>query len=306
MKANMRLMGVVALMALVGVLTGWLASRAGASAPRVVPVPAGIGAEMDLRVPGAVNAAPSIAARWPFVVVAWTAATASDAAVYVATSVDNGASFSPPRVVEATRTHEPGLLAPRALMGWGRMGAEYEPLMPELHVVWHAGSGSSAALQAVKSADGGRSFVAEAMDGERPVDVPAESQRMPGPERMRQALAGESFGQAQGAYDECGTLLVVWDSNTTGVSRVAMRRLVEGPKGAQQVLQTMTLSGLTPANRPSVAGLRGGVIVGWTSGSVQASAIAMRRVGLESICQIRTVASAQEDSLTPAPLTSSP
>jgi len=272
------------------------------SARKFVAVPLGLGAEMHLRVPGAGNAAPSIVGDWPFAVVAWTATTPEDSVVYVAMSVDNGASFSSPRPIEAsrTRTKADAALVPRVVFGWQKAGANYEPLMPDVHIVWRIGTERGAAVRSVKSTDAGRSFIDEAMDHERPVDLPLQSQRAPSPEQLSLAVADVTSAQPRGTFDDCGTLLVVWDEAGAGTPRVAMRRLLEGPKDVFHALQTVTVGSQPSASRPDVASLLGGVIVAWTSGVAQESAITLRRVGLESICQPQVATSGRaSDAATP-------
>ncbi|MFN7981747.1 MAG: hypothetical protein U0Q11_07805 [Vicinamibacterales bacterium] len=65
--------------------------------PHVQTMPAlGPGAPMTLAVPGARALAPSIAARSPYVAVSFTTSDSRGAMVYLATSDDNGATFSSP------------------------------------------------------------------------------------------------------------------------------------------------------------------------------------------------------------------
>lgn len=264
--------------------------RPDASAPPFRPVPLGPGDEIRLGVPGAVNAIPSIAARWPFVVVAWVTTTAVDSAVYVSTSTDNGVSFSTPNPIEATRTRTTAgtALAPRVVLGWSKLASDGAPIPPDLHLVWQPDA-ESGEMRAVKSINGGQSFFAEAMDHDRPVDAPLETPRAPAAPQVATAVAVADAASTHpdATYDECGTLVVVWEDAAGGAPRVKMRRLVESPTGAQTALQTTVVSGASSAGYPRVASLLGGVMVAWTSGEVPAPAIALRRIGLESICQLQ-------------------
>ncbi|MES1256121.1 MAG: hypothetical protein ABUS56_10965 [Acidobacteriota bacterium] len=280
-------MFVVGLLAVVAAIV--LVSQSTPSRRRFTAVPLGPEAETHLAVPGAMNVAPSLAARWPFVVLAWTARTAIESAVYVASSTDNGASFSRPRRIVATVSPVEAvtILGPRVVLGPWRTNADYEPVMPDVHVVWHVGAGQGARRRAAKSVDAGRSFVDEPMDDDQPADLPRPGPRTPGLAQWREAFAEAPPAHLHGAYDECGTLLAVWDDASSGVPRVVMRRFVEDNTGAEHALQTVVVSGASPASHPTVASVLGGVIVAWTSGTVPAPVIALRRIGLESICQAR-------------------
>ena len=131
------------------------------------------------------NANPTIAAEGPFVAVAWGAAAAGGADVYVAVSRDGGSTFGIP--VRANR--EPGE---------ARLGAERPPVvtlvpsagrLPDIAVLWTAGR-TNTAIKVARSSDAGRTFGT-------PRDV--QTPRAPG-----------NRGWASMTADRLGNLHVVW------------------------------------------------------------------------------------------------
>ncbi|HUL72105.1 MAG TPA: hypothetical protein VLT86_03340 [Vicinamibacterales bacterium] len=269
----------------IALLTAACSSRPSTSPPR--PVPAGPGATIGIGVPSASSHAPSIAARPPYAAIAWTATMPDGhSSIYLATSVDNGGTFSAPqRIADVQAPPDVSAPSPRVLLGWTRFTAD-DPRMPEIHVVWR--EEASQAFRAVASVDDGHTFAPEQADENGwPVTLPIQAGlKMPPGQMVQRAMHDVKPGHHAAAYDECGTLVVTWDDGTaeTEGSHVTLRRLIRGGDGALVELQTIPLSSTAPAANPDVASLRGGVAVAWETGG-PGSQIAVRRVGFQSICQ---------------------
>jgi hypothetical protein len=106
--------------------------------------------------PDRVDATPSIAARGDDVAVTWGASAEGKADVYVAMSVDGGATFAAPVRVNTVpgEARLGGELPPRvALTGAGRQRR------PDVVVLWTA-RGASTEIKLARSRDGGRTFEA--------------------------------------------------------------------------------------------------------------------------------------------------
>ena len=249
------------------------------------PVPPGPGATFSIGVPSASSHGPSVAARPPYAAIAWTATTIDgQSSIYLATSEDNGRTFSPPRRIADAQTAPGAVPAPRVLLGWVRFTSD-DDRMPEIHVVWR--EEPSKTFRAVASTDDGRTFAPEEADENGwPSALPVQAGlKTPPAPLVQRAVHDVKATHHAAAYDECGTLMVAWDDEAHATpSHVTLRRLVRSADGSVVVLQTIPLSGTASAVNPVVASLRGGVAVAWETGGAD-SQIAIRRVGFQSICQ---------------------
>ncbi|MEQ1913287.1 MAG: hypothetical protein ABMA15_31030, partial [Vicinamibacterales bacterium] len=112
------------------------ACRRAPSLPFVPPL--GVGARVDLTVPGALGTAPVVTSATPFVAVAWATRDTRGAMVYVATSSDNGATFSPPTPVskELERVDEAA-----AVFAEFELPAPASHMPPAVRIEWRAADG---------------------------------------------------------------------------------------------------------------------------------------------------------------------
>ena len=126
-----------------------LSAIALASAPKSVT--------KTLAIPNRANSTPWVAAKGPFVAVAWGAAANGKGDIYLATSRDGGQSFSTPARVNAIEgdARISGEIAPRVAL-LARSGVP-EPLIT---VTWNAKDGTTQ-IRTARSRDGGRTFVDE-------------------------------------------------------------------------------------------------------------------------------------------------
>ena len=273
---------------------GWIASASllltvacsGERSRPPQPVPPGPGATIHLGVASASNRTPSIAARPPYAVIAWTAVGADGrASIYLVTSADNGRTFSMPRRVADAPSSDGRAPGPDVHLGWLRFTAD-DARMPEIHLVWR--DMPAHAFRAVASTDDGRTFAPEPVDDSGwPVALPVQARlKVPPAAIVQRAMHGVKPAHHAAAYDECGTLIVAWDdgASAAGASHVTLRRGLRSPDGSVVILQSIPLSGDGPAAYPAVASLRGGVAAVWETGGA-GSQIAVRRVGFQSICQ---------------------
>jgi hypothetical protein len=213
-----------------------LAACRASSVPPSVAFPLGLGPEVQFGVHGATNSKASLAVRGSYVALAWTATeTAGAPHVYVATSADNGRSFSQPRRVDAS--------ADRASIEALPAGGGVQPSGPAL--------------------------------SERP-SVSSEE--------VIERLNSPTADHIRTAIDDSRTLVVVWDESGSAARRIVMRRLLVEKHDIVQALPLTVVSGEVQALDPVVASVPGGVIVAWTSGPSSSSVIAMRRVGLATMC----------------------
>jgi hypothetical protein len=238
---------------------------------------------MELGIRGAANASPSLAAREPFVAIAWVAgAPGAPEAVYVATSADNGATFSAPLKLGAGIVDAAS--APHVVFeGIGGNGQQ-RLSMPDLRVDWASREQGRFVQRAVRSIDGGRTFVNEPADRVHLFYTGAADAPSPALERVigdaaRGAIAHPGIGP-----QEDGTAVAVWDEPDGVGRRVMLRRVLFGAGGAVQPIETFPLSASASAVAPVLGRVAGGVIVAWTSGDAAASTIAVRRVGLDPLC----------------------
>jgi hypothetical protein len=191
---------------------------------------------MRFGVYGTTNSKASLAARGSYVALAWTATETTGAShVYVATSADNGRSFSQPQRVSTSADR-----------------ASFDALPAEDRVK-SSGSASSA-RQSVS------------------------------PQEVVEWLSSPTADHVRTAIDDSNTLVVAWDESGSSARRIVMRRLLPGHHNIVQALPVTVLSGGAPAADPAVASVPGGVVVAWTSGPSSSSVIAMRRVGLATMC----------------------
>jgi hypothetical protein len=110
-----------------------------------------------LAVPNRVNSTPWVAAKGPFVAVAWGAAANGKGDIYLATSRDAGRTFSTPARVNAVEgdARISGEIAPRVTL-LARPGVA-DPLIT---VTWNAKDGTTQ-IRTARSRDGGRTFIDE-------------------------------------------------------------------------------------------------------------------------------------------------
>jgi hypothetical protein len=150
------------------------------------------------------------------------------------------------------------------------------------------------------SADRGRSFVQPQRVNTSPdrasiEALPAEDRvKSSGPptserpsvksQEVIERLNSPTADHVRTAIDDSNTLVVVWDESGSSARRIVMRRLLPGHHNIVQALPATVLSGEAPAIDPVLASVPGGVIVAWTSGPSSSSVIAMRRVGLPTVC----------------------
>lgn len=111
---------------------------------------------VTLTVDGRSNSTPWIASHGRHVAVSWSASTAGKSDIFVATSTDEGATFSPPVQVNAVvgEARINGEIAPRVALHV-RPGAT----APEVVVVWNA-KDHGTEIKIARSVDGGRTFAA--------------------------------------------------------------------------------------------------------------------------------------------------
>lgn len=221
-------------------------------APPAVALPLGPAPEVRLGVRGAANSAPSLATRGPYVALAWTSRVAGGKPdIYVSTSVDNGASFSKPRRVDASsdRANIGVDQVPRITLDESTAGTQDRPVMPVVSVAW----------------------------------MPTTGRSLISPEVL-DSIGGPPATHVQTALDESKTLVAVWDETDGASRRVVLRRLLLRHEGVAQALSATVLAREASATSPVVAAIPGGVIVAWVSGDPAASVIVVRRVGLETIC----------------------
>jgi hypothetical protein len=104
------------------------------------------------------------------------------------------------------------------------------------------------------------------------------------PPEVLAALA-PSAAHVQVAMDENKMPVAVWDERVGATQqRVVLRRLMPVSAGVMQAMPPTVVGEGEFAAYPAVAALTGGAVVAWVSGSSQQSAIAVRRVGLGTMC----------------------
>ncbi len=135
---------------------------------RVSRMPLGPGPEVHLRVPGTVERIGGIAARSPYVLIAWVAVVRGKADVFVAVSRDDGATFSSPRALASSADLVAGDRSLAVAIVPPHASTEPRP-PPAFYAVWRTGGGATAGLRVARSTDGGRTFaVADDLAGIAP------------------------------------------------------------------------------------------------------------------------------------------
>ena len=110
-----------------------------------------------LEVPGRSNSTPWVAARGPFVSVAWGAAANGKGDIFLAVSRDGGRTFGTPVRVNSIEgdARISGEIAPRVALSTSSSAKH-----PEIFVTWNA-KGATNGIKTARSRDGGRRFVEE-------------------------------------------------------------------------------------------------------------------------------------------------
>lgn len=90
----------------------------------------------------------------------------------------------------------------------------------------------------------------------------------------------DELGQA---LNEHGAPIVVWRKSAAETGPVMLRQVLAGVERPRHALPATAISETPASGLPSVAALRGGVIVVWLSGGSPATVIA-RRIGLDTVC----------------------
>jgi hypothetical protein len=254
-------------------------------APAADLLPLGPGPQMQLGIRGIANVSPSIATREPFVAIAWAAGVLNGrGAVYLVTSTDNGATFSAPaRVGETTLDRDN---APVVVFEWPVADERQRLAMPDIRVEWTFQDRDRLVPRTAHSSDGGRTLVRDPDDrvhlyytgGPDLSSLPID--RVVGTDATRRSVAHPHVTRL-----DDGTVASVWDEEASrDARRVEFRRVLLGANGPTQVIDTFPLSASEPAVAPAMGLLPGGVIVAWTSGRSSSSSIAVRRVGLDTLC----------------------
>lgn len=323
------------------------------SPPRLPPL--GPGVTIALAVKGSAALAPVVSAQSPFVAVAFAAADQGGAArVYLATSADNGATFTEPSpvpdegpggayddlgVVVQTGTQtgegEPsvtvqwrradGQTASRALRPWrgalsgtqafgaaarGAAVASCEDDGEVLLVAGFKGPGPVSVNHALKDqhcAPGSATALVDARawvhaawvggrdDASRRVFYTASPDRDWFGGAHALVDAGQAPSHVRITTDPNDTIVAVWDTADGATRQVVLRQILPAHHGPPTVLPLTHLSAGDGGVEPSVASIDGGVIVGWRVPAT--GAVALRRVGLDAICDATAIAA------TPAPRT---
>jgi hypothetical protein len=239
---------------------------------------------MQVGISGVANVAPSIAARDSFVAIAWMAGVpGGHGDVYAVTSADNGATCSAPVKVGATNVDAGNF--PYVVFEWPRLDAQKRFVMPDMSVEWTFRERGRVVERAARSTDGGRTFIRDPDESVHlfytgGADVSALAiDRVIGADSERVSVA-----HTQGALQEDGTVVVVWDEADGDGRRIMLRRALLGAGGSVQKIDAFPLSASASAVAPVMGNVQGGVIVAWTSGHPPSSTIAIRRVGLDPLC----------------------
>jgi len=260
-------------------------SRRQESLPR--PVTPGTGTTFHVGVPSASNRAPSMAAQPPYAAISWTATTTDGrSSLYLATSADNGRTFSEPRLIAGLRRAADGLVPASRVLLSRRSDSANDRSIAEFHVSWR--NGGADAYDAVASIDGGRTFAPEQVDaaGWPASMLPHERPESPTAPIVQRAMHDVHLVRHAAAYAECGTLVVAWDdgADVAPASHVMLRRFDSSDREGLVLLQTIRLGDANAtASNPAVASLAGGVAVAWETGGTR-SQIAVRRVGFQGVC----------------------
>lgn len=133
-----------------------------------------------------------------------------------------------------------------------------------VHVAWIGGAATATVRQV---------FYASSSDG-----------RWFGRAQVLDQEASASPSHVQLAIDPNETVVTTWTTGEAPATRVVMRQLIPAHHGPAQLLPLTTLAAEGVVGRPTIAAVRGGVIVAWLRTASDAPAIAFRRVGLDAVC----------------------
>jgi|SRR5581483_292328 len=274
----------------IAVMTAILAWTACGRAPETTrfALPLGPGPEIRFATHGAVASRPGVAARGRTVALAWFANYAGTTALFVTTSDDGGGTFRPTiRVVTspAIDAGEP----PRLLF-------ERPGETPRLVVRWIERTRNGAAVRSALSTNGGATFDRDAADAVRLVYTGPSVDDPEIPERVIAEIDRPDAANWRGVVDADGTLVLAWDESNGADRRIALQRVVFSNDGAFTRLPTTPVTAWGANARPAIATTTGGVIVAWVDDRAGRSTIALRPVGLETLC-------ADPKAAAPAPLT---
>jgi len=287
-------------------IVGLIATFAGdacGGAPGTVPavMPLGPGPEIRIAAAGTVAARPSVAIRGMTVAVAWIAAFDATSAVYVATSRDGARSFRPPIRIATAST---SLIDPEEPphVFFDRLKAAPAPLVVE----WIARSRGLDAARDAESIDGGATFARDGGDAVRLVYTGASAEDPEIPEPVIAGVDAPGAARWRGVVDADGTLVLAWDESNGSDRRVTVQRVVFGNDGAFTRLPTTPVTAWGANTRPAIAATTGGVIVAWVDDRAGRSTIALRPVGLETLCADPKTAALDRLNFTWAPWPSHP
>lgn len=331
------------------VFLGAMAScrQAPSPAPLRLP-PLGPGDTIQLAVQGSAAQAPVVTARSPLIAVAFVASDARGARVYLSTSADNGATFTPPspvpddgpsgRYEDLAAILQPGAqaedgepyvkvewrrgdgqTASRLIQPWPRGAALAKPAAPDvprgtavasceddgevLLVAGFRGTGPVSvnhALQDQRCAAGEATAIVDARNWVHAAWVggrDAAAHRVfytASPDRdwfggAHPLLdAGQTPSHVRITTDPNDTIVAVWDAEDGATRQVVLRQILPAHHGPPTLLPVTHLSAGAGGVEPSIAAIDGGVIVGWRVPST--GGVALRRVGLDAICDATAIA----------------
>lgn len=327
------------------------------SVPRLPPL--GPGPTLELPVAGGVSRAPVIAAQSPFVAVAFVASDERGARVYLATSVDNGATFA--RATPVPNAAPGGAYEDLDVSVVADAQARGDEL--RVKVQWRRADGQTAStlvaiparqvpprdLQPGDTARGtavatcendGEVLLVAGFKGAGPVSVnhslplqrceagsasavvdarrwvhtawvggrDAAARRVfyaAAPDRDwfggAHALvdAGQMPSHVRLTTDPNDTIVAVWDAQVGATRQVVLRQILPAHHGPPTLLPLTHLSAGEGGVEPAVASIDGGVVVAWRA--LATGTIAVRRVGLDAICDATAVAAPGVPQKTVAP-----
>jgi hypothetical protein len=110
----------------------------------------------------------------------------------------------------------------------------------------------------------------------------------PGPEAVTPSilavLRSPTAAHVRTTRDESNTTLAIWDEESSEGRRVVLRRLLPSSRAVLTSMAPVILSGSARSSNPAIAALHGGAIAAWVSGDAPTATIAVRRVGLDTMC----------------------
>jgi hypothetical protein len=148
-------------------------------------------------------------------------------------------------------------------------------------LTWKLATGRSDARWRATSHDLGRTFSRAIREDSEGADTPSADGAEPS---IVAALDSPTATHVKTVRDESNTVLAIWDEESGAGRRVVMRRLLPGPHSILSSMPPVVLSGSARSWNPVIAALRGGAIAAWVSGDAPRATIAVRRVGLATMC----------------------